>query len=104
MPHKFGFRRSFSTGNAVQNLLNQFEFVISIFLDSTKAFDLVNISYLLRKLYIYGVQDIENYWIRSYLTGRIKLINIGDSCSSVLYIEKGVHQVVSLARFFSSYS
>ena len=48
------------------NLLNQVyhafdigEFVISIFLDLTKVFDLENRSYLLRKLYLYGVQDIK---------------------------------------------
>ena len=56
-PHQFGFRRCISTENAVQNLLNQVyhafesgEFVISIFLDLTKAFDLANRSYLSRKL------------------------------------------------------
>ena len=98
-PHQFGFRRGISTENAVQNLLKQVyhafdngEFVISIFLDLTKAFDLVNRSYLLRKLYLYGVRDIENYWIRSYLTGRVQFTNIGDSCSSVLPVERGVPQ------------
>ena len=68
------------------------EFVISIFLDFTKAFDLVKRSYLLRNLCLYGVRDLENYWIWSYLTDRVKFTNIGDSCSSVPSNERGVPQ------------
>ena len=44
----------------------------------------------LRKLYLCGKQDIENDWIGSYLTGRVQFTEIGDSCSSVLSIERGV--------------
>ena len=70
-------------------------------MELTKTFDLVNRSYLLRKLYLYGVRDIENDWIRSYLTGRVQLTNIGDSFSSVLSIERGVPQVrISGPLFF----
>ena len=68
------------------------EFVTGIFLDLTKAFDLVSRSFLLLQLYLCGVRDIESYWIRSYLTGRVQFINIGDSCSSVFSNERGVPQ------------
>ena len=56
------------------------KFIISIFLDLTKALDLVNKSYLMRKLCLDGIRDTENYWIRCYLTGRVLFTNIGDSC------------------------
>ena len=60
--HQFGFRRGMLTENEAQNLLNHvyhaFDnavFVISKFLDLTKAFDLANRSYLLRNMLLYGV-------------------------------------------------
>ena len=73
------------------------EFVNSLSLDLTKAFDLVNSSYILRSFYLYGIGDIENYWIRNYLTSRVQFTNIGISCSSVLPIERGVPQCSILA-------
>ena len=53
-------------------------------------FELVNTTYLLRKMYLYGVRDIENVWIRNNLTCIIHFTKIGDSCSSVISIEKRV--------------
>ena len=44
----------------VYHAVDNSEFVISIFLNFTKAFDLVNMSYLLRKLYLYEIRNIEN--------------------------------------------
>ena len=83
--------------NQVFQAIDNGEIVISIFLDLTKAFDLINRSYLLRKLYLYEVRDIENDWIRSYSTGRVQFTNLVDSCTSVLPVERGVPQ----GRIFS---
>ena len=60
-------------------------------------FDLVNRSYHLRNLYLYGIRDVEDDWIKSFLIGRVQFSNIGDSCSYVLSIEGGVPQ----GRLFS---
>ena len=49
--------------------------------------------YLLRKLYLNRVLDIENDWVRNYFSVTVKFTKIHDSCSSVLSIEKGVSQV-----------
>ena len=43
-------------------------------------------------MYLYRVRDTENDWIRSYLTERVQFTKVGDSCSSVLPVEKGVPQ------------
>ena len=68
---------------AVGNLLNKVnrvsencDFVISVFWDLTKAFDLVNRSYLLLKLFLYRTQDIENDWIESCLTSKFNLLKM----------------------------
>lgn len=97
--HQFGFRQSISTENAVDNLVNQVyqafdkgEFKISIFLDLTKGFDIASRTYLLRKLFLYGTSDIENYGIINHSTASIQVKNIGDYCSSVLPLEKSVLQ------------
>ena len=58
----------------------------------TKALDRVNRSYLLRKLYLYGVRDVENDGIRNSLTGRVQFTKIYDSSSSVFPVERGVLQ------------
>ena len=66
---------------------------------------IVNKSYLLHGLYLYGTQDIENDWIRRFLRGRGKFTNVGDSCSSALSYKRGVPQGrIYLALFFSSFS
>ena len=67
------------------------EFVICILLYLTKAFDLVNKSYLLHKLYLYGVRDTENDCSRSFLTVGVQFSNNGDRCLSRFSIERGVH-------------
>ena len=57
----------FQHESQLKNLLNRVcrafdnvEFIISLFMDLNKAFDLVNGSILLRKLYLHGIRDIEN--------------------------------------------
>ena len=67
--HQFGFRRGMNTDNAINTLLSivypafdRGEYALSIFLDLTKAFDLVDRRILLRKLYLYGIMFNENSW------------------------------------------
>ena len=54
-------------------------------------FDLVNRSYILRKLYLYGIR-YKFDWIRSCLTGRVHFTDFGDSYSRVFSIERVVPQ------------
>ena len=54
----------------ITKALDEEYYAISIFLDLSKAFDTVNHSIPLSKLDVYGVRDIENQLIRSYLNKR----------------------------------
>ena len=76
-PLQFGFQPGKSTThpllhilNFIANAFNNNKFVIAIFLDLRKAFDMVSHDILLRKLHKIGVGDICLNWFRSYLTNR----------------------------------
>ena len=97
--HQFGFRRGMSTDNAINTLLSivypafdRGEYALSIFLDLTKAFDLVDRRILLRKLYLYGIMFNENSWLESYLTGRMQCCAINGVESTLKLVERGVPQ------------
>ena len=53
-----------------------------IFRDCKKAFDTVNHSILLSKLYNYGIRDPVNGWFSSYLNGRVLTTQIDKQISS----------------------
>ena len=76
-PSQFGFRRSLSCENALNTLvqgwkgeLEESRFVISVFLDLSKAFDTINHTLLLRKLKLYNFSDSSTSLIEDYLTNR----------------------------------
>ena len=79
--YQFGFRRKHSTYMALiilsENLtkaLENGESAIGIFLDFQKAFDTVNHSILLDKLYIYGIRGPALSCITSYLSNRCQYV------------------------------
>jgi hypothetical protein len=74
---QFGFRKGVHIENAVFFLtnntitsLNQRQQVGGIFCDLTKAFDCVNHTILLNKLYYYGIRGNCYHWFKSYLENR----------------------------------
>ena len=68
------------------------ELVGSVFLDLSKAFDLVNHDILLAKLAKYHTGSNTMNWFRSYLTGRIQVVSICGVLSSPLILDVGVPQ------------
>lgn len=94
-----GFRVGRSTSTAIMDFLNDLyarldrgESCIGIFLDLSKAFDLVNHSRLLDKLWDYGVRGVPLSWLRSYLTGRSQYVEIRGVKSGLLAMNCGVPQ------------
>lgn len=96
---QFGFMQGKSTELAityftegVYNSFNNNDKSSGIFIDFTKAFDLVDHKILLGKLEIAGIRGTPLNWFRTYLTGRSQQVRIQKHLSSPKTISKGVPQ------------
>lgn len=97
--NQHGFREGRSTQTAIYNFLsNLYENVnnnkknFGIFLDLSKAFDLVDHDMLIDKLYKYGFRGMVGDWLRSYLSERKQLTVVNTYQSNMLKISCGVPQ------------
>ena len=97
--YQFGFREGHSTNMALITLIDRIssaidngEFVIGVFLDFKKAFDTVNHSILLSKLYKYGIRGIAHSWIKDYLFNRQQFVSFDHTDSGKENISCGVPQ------------
>ena len=97
--HQFGFKKGCSTHTAllalVHNLiqaLDNGEYILGVFLDFSKAFDTVDHSILLDKLYHYGVRGCAYHWFQSYLSNRSQSVTYDGVKSSLGFIKGGVPQ------------
>ena len=96
---QFGFRKSHSTSHAiismvekVNNALDSGNILIGVFLDLKKAFDTVNHTILLDKLFRYGVRGKTLNWFKSYLTNIKQFVNFQGTESLTEYVTCGVPQ------------
>jgi hypothetical protein len=78
-----GFRQNKSTTTAchtfienIQQALDNNLHAVGIFLDFTKAYDVINHNTLLSKLESYGVRGTPNLWFKSYLSERSQYVSI----------------------------
>ncbi|CAB4042884.1 Hypothetical predicted protein, partial [Paramuricea clavata] len=63
-----------------------------IFLDLKKAFDCVDHSILLRKLYNYGIRGKSFQWFQSYLSDRVQMCKVNQTLSNKRIVKCGVPQ------------
>ncbi len=77
--------------------------VVGIYLDLTKAFDTVQHTILLDKLYHYGVRGVANIWLDSYLSGRKQLVSVNECDSEMQSVTTGVPQGSVLRPLLLSY-
>ena len=97
--YQFGFRKQHSTNHAVislveklHNALDQGNIAITCFLDLKKAFDTVNHSILISKLYKYGIRGPTLEWFKSYLSNRQQYVQIHKTKSDTKPITCGIPQ------------
>ncbi len=89
---QFGFRKSHSTIHALtyyydklSELLEDNLYVISTFIDLSKAFDTINHDILLKKLSYYGIRGICLDLLKSYLSNRLQKVKIAKPDASVVF-------------------
>ena len=97
--NQFGFQKGKSTSQAILSLnkkiidaIEKKKVPISIFLDFAKAFDTVNHSILLDKLYHYGIRGAAFNWFQSYLSDRHQIVEVNGKKSNKSLITCGVPQ------------
>ena len=89
---QFGFRQHYSTSYALLNLTEAIIKAQDVFVDLQKAFDTVNHSILLRKLWYYGILGVKSKWFESYFAKRKQFVSINGFASSTSSITCGVPQ------------
>ena len=96
--NQYGFRKKRSTIDALTNVIEQIrcasndETQLCIFLDLKKAFDTIDHSLLLGKLYCLGIRGPVHDLLEPYLTNRLQFICIKGSSSQMEQINCGVPQ------------
>ena len=96
---QYGFRKQMSTSLAIielveeiTNSLDNHEATVGVFIDLKKAFDTVDHSILIEKLYHYGIRGTANKWICSYLMNRYQYVTINGTNSDYMNVLCGVPQ------------
>jgi hypothetical protein len=98
-PHQYGFRSKFSTAHAlidatqfIRSQLDLKNTVLGLFLDASKAFDMVDHIVLLSKLKNLGIRGIPFSLFGSYLSGRVQSVSLGGVTSHLLPIRRSFPQ------------
>ena len=97
--HQFGFRKKSCTETAalevvshMRQILDKGKFASAVFMDMSKAFDIVNRKILMNVLHNYGLRGITFKLMESYLSNRKQIVKINKTMSTSLCIDTGVVQ------------
>ena len=94
---QYGFRSSHSTEHAnveivdrISSAVDQGQTPIAIYLDLSKAFDILNPKIMIKKMKYYGVSDSAIAWFASYLSERPHYVALGNDKSETKINSLGV--------------
>ena len=97
--YQCGVRKQHSTefaalplAHTIRRNIDQGQMTGAVFIDFRKAFDSVNHSLLLKRLYALGIVDQEYEWFTDYLKGRTQVVGFQGAFSDAKFICVGVHQ------------
>ena len=97
--HQSGFRKQHSTQTSITYLtdyilerMDNQHMTGAVFIDLSKAFDLVDHDCLLYKLDHYGVRGISKLWFENYLSSRSQKVKYKNTLSCSMNLEYGVPQ------------
>ena len=76
----------------IENSINTRKFTVGIFLDFTKAYDMLWIEGLIHKIINLDIGGNMIRWIRNFLTDRTIQVRVGDALSGTKKIENGIPQ------------
>ena len=107
---QYGFRAKHSTELASIKLvdfltqnMDSNKIPTAVYLDFSKAFDMLSFKILLNKLKYYGFTDVALKLINSYLTGRTQYVTCKDKISEKLTSPWEFHKVRYWAHYFLAY-
>ena len=94
---QFGFRKSHSTNHAIISMVEKVnqaldfgKVLVGIFLDLKKAFDTVDHTIIVDKLFKYGIRGNIFNWFKSYLSNRKQYVNWQGRYSVIETVSCGV--------------
>ena len=97
--HQSGFRKQHSTQTSITYLtdyilerMDNQHMTGAVFIDLSKAFDLVDHDCLLYKLDHYGVRGISKLWFENYLSSRSQKVKYRNTLSCTMNLQYGVPQ------------
>lgn len=98
-PHQYGFLPNRGTDLAIENhvcsIIDSIEkknFTLSLYLDLQKAFDVVDVNLLVKKLRKYGIGGLALTLMESFCTGRKQCVKINNRLSDFLELRFGIPQ------------
>ena len=96
---QFGFRKLYNTSDAILEFLSDIvsclesnSYLISVFIDFSKAFDCISHDILLQKMSKFGFYGSYLKWFESYLSNRQQYLQLNADVSDRISIKTGVPQ------------